>query len=76
MSLSGTPDEGTTHLGAPGRYLYDPDPAVGRAGLVETLAPSLGAWKLDERIAYLTSDAAVETLFARRFVVRSVVPVC
>ncbi|MFN8584954.1 MAG: class I SAM-dependent methyltransferase [Dehalococcoidia bacterium] len=65
-SLSGEPDDGRTAIGPPGAYLYDPDPVVGRAGLVETLAEQLGAWKLDERIAYLTSEAAVESPFARR----------
>jgi hypothetical protein len=66
-SLTGTPDDGRTRLGEPGTYLYDPDPVVGRAGLVELLAERLGAWKLDERVAYLTSDAAVDSPFARRF---------
>ncbi|MGE0229494.1 MAG: methyltransferase domain-containing protein [Dehalococcoidia bacterium] len=66
-SLSGEPDAGRTVTGEPGLYLYDPDPAVGRAGLVDALAEQLGAWKLDERIAYLTSDAVVESPFARRF---------
>ncbi|MEZ4554806.1 MAG: class I SAM-dependent methyltransferase [Dehalococcoidia bacterium] len=66
-SLSAEPDDGRTATGEPGLYLYDPDPAVGRAGLIEALAEQLGAWKLDERIAYLTADAAVESPFARRF---------
>jgi hypothetical protein len=74
VSMSGAPDEGSMRLGAPGLYLYDPDPSIGRAGLVEALAGSLGAWKLDERIAYLTSDEAAETPFARRFAVRSWFP--
>lgn len=66
-SLSGEPDDGRTAVGEPGAYLYDPDPVVGRAGLVETLAGQLGAWKLDPRIAYLTSEVAAESPFARRF---------
>ncbi len=50
---------------APGEYLLDPNPAVTRAGLVEELARALGAWKIDERIAFLAADAPVGTPFAR-----------
>jgi hypothetical protein len=50
---------------APGTYLLDPNPAVTRAGVVEDLARRLGAWKIDQRIAFLATDAAVHTPFAR-----------
>jgi hypothetical protein len=50
---------------APGRYLHDPNPAVTRAGLVEELARRLGAWKIDERIAFLSTDAEASSPFAR-----------
>ena len=73
-SLQGGPDAGATALGEPGQYLYDPDPAVGRASLVDVLASRLGARKLDERIAYLTNDARVHSLFARRFRVHAWLP--
>lgn len=73
-SLAGEPDGGATPLGEPGRYLYDPDPAVGRAGLIDVLAPRLQAWKLDERIAYLSGDRAVASPFARRFRVHRWLP--
>jgi SAM-dependent methyltransferase len=52
-------------LAAPGAYLLDPNPAVTRAGLVEDLARRLGAWKIDSRIAFLSSDEDVRTPFAR-----------
>lgn len=64
--LSGEPDRYTTPLGTPGAYLYDLDPSVGRAALLDTLAPTLVAWKLDEDIAYLSADEAHDTPFARR----------
>jgi hypothetical protein len=51
----------------PGQYLYEPDGAVIRAGLVEELALQIGAVKLDEDIAFLTSDELVSTPFARPF---------
>ena len=63
--LTGEPDGGQGALGEPGAYLYDLDPSVGRAGLVELLAGRLQAWKLDGDIAYLSADVAVETPFAR-----------
>ncbi len=50
---------------APGEFLLDPNPAVTRAGLVEDLARSLGAWKIDPRIAFLSSDEPIRTPFAR-----------
>jgi len=49
----------------PGAFLFDPNPAVTRAGLVETLARQIGAWKIDPRIAFLSSDSAQSTPFAR-----------
>jgi hypothetical protein len=51
----------------PGEYLLDPSPAVTRAGLVEDLARGLGAWKLDPRIAFLSTnrEIAPSTPFAR-----------
>ena len=52
-------------VGEPGEYLLDPNPAVTRAGLVEDLARSLGAWKIDPLIAFLALPRDVRTPFAR-----------
>ncbi|MGH3157223.1 MAG: class I SAM-dependent methyltransferase [Streptosporangiaceae bacterium] len=49
----------------PGRFLYDPSPAVTRAGLVQDLALLINAWKIDDQIAFLSSDAPAQTPFAR-----------
>jgi hypothetical protein len=49
----------------PGGFLLDPSPAVTRAGVVEDLARLVGAWKIDEQIAFLSADGAVHTPFAR-----------
>jgi len=49
----------------PGAFLYDPSPAVTRSGLVEDLARRLGAWKIDEQIAFLSTGTAQRTPFAR-----------
>ena len=50
-----------------GRYLYEPDPAVIRAGAVGSLARQLGAGRVASRIAYLTSHYPAETDLATRF---------
>ena len=60
------PDGGdAVAVAEPGEFLLDPNPAVTRAGLVEDLARTTGTWKLDEQIAFLCSDTAVRTPFAR-----------
>lgn len=49
----------------PGEFLFDPNPAVTRAGLVRELARMIGAWQIDEQIAFLSADSAARTPFAR-----------
>jgi hypothetical protein len=58
----------------PGTYLYEPDPAVLRAGLVSDLALRLDAAPLDPNIAYLTADRTIDTRFARCFVIEAAMP--
>jgi len=58
----------------PGRYLVDPDPAVTRAGVVEELARSLGCWKIDDQIAFLSSDHQARTPFGRTLAVEASLP--
>ncbi len=57
-----------------GRYLYEPDGAVIRAGLVTAAAAKVQGGLLDARIAYVTSDAAVLTPFARGYEVLETLP--
>lgn len=52
-------------LAEPGGYLYEPDPAVLRAGLVAALGEQIQAAQLDPDIAYLTTDRLQATPFAR-----------
>ena len=61
-------------LGPPEDYLYEPDPAVLRAGLVTTLAAQLGARQLDADIAYLTAPDLRPTPFARAFRIEEAMP--
>jgi SAM-dependent methyltransferase len=60
--------------GPPEAYLYEPDPAVLRAGLVTTLAAKLGAHQLDASIAYLTAGRLQPTPFARAFALHEALP--
>jgi hypothetical protein len=68
--------EGSPVLGVrePGAYLYEPDPAILRAGLVTDLGAMLDATQLDTSIAYLTADRALDTPFARRWAVEDWLP--
>ncbi|WP_062207404.1 class I SAM-dependent methyltransferase [Streptomyces sp. NBRC 109706] len=71
-SLTGSPDPAPT--GAPGRYLYEPDGAVIRAGLVGTVAETLEARLLDPSIAYLTCDRPTPTPYATGYEITDVLP--
>jgi hypothetical protein len=55
-------------------WLYDPSPAVTRAGLVWVLAALLSAQQLDERLAYLTAGDRIDTPFARVYAVEEWLP--
>jgi hypothetical protein len=52
-------------LSQPLEYLYEPDPAILRAGLVRELAVQLGAYQLDPEISYLTAPHCLVSPFAR-----------
>jgi SAM-dependent methyltransferase len=60
--------------GPVGRYLYEPDGAVIRSGLVAEAAVLLGARLLDPTIAYLTADRPVDTPFATGYAVLDALP--
>jgi SAM-dependent methyltransferase len=57
-----------------GRFLYEPDGAVIRAGLVTAVAAGVGGGLLDEHIAYVASDASFQTPFARGYEVLEELP--
>jgi SAM-dependent methyltransferase len=50
-----------------GAYLYEPDGAVIRAGLVTAVAAGVEGGLVDPHIAYVTSDGAFRTPFARSY---------
>jgi hypothetical protein len=55
-------------------YIYEPDAAILRAGLVKTLANQLAAAQLDPEIAYLTAEKKTPTPFARVWAVEDWFP--
>ncbi|NOJ58369.1 methyltransferase domain-containing protein [Arthrobacter sp. 260] len=67
-------DDGRPPLGAPEGYLYEPDGAVIRAGLVADVARQLGGHLLDQRIAYICAPTLQDTPFARAYRVIDVMP--
>ncbi len=50
---------------SPRGWLFEPDPAILRAGLVQRLARNLNATMIDETIAYLTTDQQAITPWGR-----------
>ncbi|WP_067437370.1 class I SAM-dependent methyltransferase [Nocardioides jensenii] len=57
-----------------GEFLYEPDGAVIRAGLVTAVAAGVDGGLLDEHIAYVTSDASFRSPFARGYRVLETLP--
>jgi SAM-dependent methyltransferase len=61
-------------VGDLGAFLYEPDGAVIRAGLVTAVAAGVRGRLLDRKIAYVTSDESFRTPFARSYRVLEEVP--
>lgn len=59
---------------AVGGFLYEPDGAVIRAGLVTAVAAGVDGGLVDEHIAYVTADEAFRTPFARSYRVLEELP--
>ena len=70
-TLAGDPMEAVADIRPLGRYLFDPDPAIVRAGLVDLLAEKLGLARLDDAEEYLTGDHLVTSAFVRAFEVEA-----
>lgn len=67
QELTADADSEDAAVGPLGEYVYEPDGAVIRARLIGDLARANGAWMLSSGIAYLTSDTAFDSPFARGF---------
>lgn len=73
-TLAGDPLESLAEVGELEAYLFDPDPAVVRAGLVDLLAETHGLRRLDAEEEYLTGDAPPPTALVRAFEVVALLP--
>jgi hypothetical protein len=60
-------DDPGADVRAVGEFVYEPDGAVIRAGLVTAVATGVQGGLVDEHIAYVTSDASFRTPFARGY---------
>ncbi|WP_027860417.1 class I SAM-dependent methyltransferase [Marmoricola sp. URHB0036] len=67
-------DDPGAPTGPVGEFLYEPDGAVIRAGLVTAVASGVDGHLLDEHIAYVTSGASFRSPFARGYRVLEEVP--
>ncbi|QDT17233.1 class I SAM-dependent methyltransferase [Alienimonas californiensis] len=72
-TLAADPFAAIPTVGPIADYLYDPDPSVVRAGLVDELCERTGLQRLDDAEEYLTGPR-VETPFATAFRVLAVCP--
>jgi hypothetical protein len=73
-SISGHPLDVVAPIAPLGRYLYDPDPAVVRSGLIDLVADQLGLSRLDGAEEYLTSDTLVSSGFVHAFEIQAELP--
>jgi hypothetical protein len=73
-SLTGDPWSAVSQQSPLQRYLFDPDPAVVRAGLVDVLCESAGLARLDREEEYLTASEPVSSPFGQTFEVVAELP--
>lgn len=66
-SIAGHPMDDFVEITDADNYVYDPDPAVVRSGLLDVAAAQAGLSRLDPEEEYLTSTDAVDSPFFRRF---------
>jgi len=74
VTLTDEDDPGRGSVRPVQRFLYEPDDAVIRAGLVTAVAAGVQGGLVDEHIAYVTSDASYHTPFARGYEVLEELP--
>ncbi len=73
-TLAGHPLETLAERSTLGAWIFDPDPAIVRAGLVDLLAETLGLRRLDDAEEYLTGDVRVESPFVQAFEIIAALP--
>ncbi len=73
-TLAGDPLSAYADMSAVGRYVYDPNPAIVRAGLIDLLSSQTELARLDDAEEYLTSDQLVNSAFVQPFEVLAELP--
>ena len=68
------PDLGDPPVAPPQRYLYEPDGAVLRAGLVAEVAAAVDGALVDPTIAYVTSERRTSTPYTKMYEITDVLP--
>lgn len=72
-TLCGNPLDAWSHVdGVVGDFVFDPDPAIVRSGLLDLLAEKHGLRRLDSADEYLTGDARPSTSFVKSFETKEV----
>lgn len=57
-----------------GAWLHEPDSSIIKAGLIDELASTCGAWHLDRGSIWLSGDVPVTSPFLRSFAVKEMMP--
>ena len=73
-TLAGDPLSAMPDISPLRRFLYEPDPAIVRAGLVDLLADRFELSRLDDEEEYLTGDAVIDSPFVTGFEIRDELP--
>ena len=73
-TIAGHPLDASATLAPLGRYLYDPDPAVVRAGMIDLVAERFELNRLDGAEEYLKGDNLVVSAFVEPFEVLADLP--
>jgi hypothetical protein len=61
MTIAGQPWESRPRVGQLGRFVFDPDPAIVRSGLLDQLTAELDLSRLDDAEEYLTGETLVNS---------------
>ncbi len=74
ITLAGDPWSDAAELSEVRQFVFDPDPAVVRAGLLDRFATQQGLSRLDDAEEYLTADVNCDSPFVSAFEVLETVP--
>ncbi len=66
-TLAGDPLAAVVPVSSLGRFIFDPNPALVRAGLIDLFASRSGLTRLDDEEEYLTADHPLHSPFVRPF---------